>query len=1786
MKLNHCFQLTCLLFLSLCTHAQHSLRLQSGTVETTPNLRQGLVDSLPSYTVGRSAKSFAVLQFSALPSEATRKELSAQGIELLEYIPDNAYTASISGRPDAVLMKHAGVHAVVQLKPRQKMEVRLAAGILPASAVRIAGTVDVWISFPKTCLGPDVVKALRELNMDVQSLQYMSYRILALRVSAARLEELAALPFVEYVQPAPGADKPLNFNSRAGSRANLLNASIADGGKGLNGEGVVLGIGDNADVAEHVDFAGRLIDRSASPPMGHGTHTTGTMAGAGNGNELYRGYAPKATIVSQDFSNIITNAATYVHDYGMVVTNNSYGDNIDCGSYGTYDLYSRLLDQMAFDLPYLVNVFSAGNSGLEACSPFQSSYHTVLGGYQSAKNVITVGATTDSGQVSDFSSRGPVRDGRLKPEITAMGQFVASSWPFSTYSYNNGTSMSAPAVSGGLALLYQRYRQLNGNANPKNGLMKAILCNGASDRGNAGPDFQNGFGWMNLLRSVDMIEQGRYFTGTSTNGTTNTQTIAVPANTTQLKVMLYWNDPAASPLSANTLVNDLDLEVSDPSNATVLPRVLDTANAALNNVSVTGADHINNMEQVIVNNPAAGTYTLKVKGTAITQNPSQEYFLVYDAIPVQLKLTAPAGGETYAPSTSQYDMLKISWEAYGFTSGTANIELSIDNGVTWSTVAANVDINRVVYTWWVPNVATSQAFIRITKNGTGETAMSNRFTILGQPTVTLSPNQCEGYININWTSVPGATDYEVMILRGGDMRSEAFVPGPSYSFHGLSKDTMYAVTVRARINGVPGRRPSAALRQPNDGDCTASISNHDLKTDAIVAPVSGRHFTSSQPSSASVVTVRIKNLDDISVSNYTLHYRVNGGSVISEAGSTALAPNSATLLSFNTTADLSAIGIYTVAAWVTNNDATDPDPSNDTAYAQIRHLDNQPLSLASPFLDDMENAAVMTYEKDTVGLTGLDRYDFLRGGTTGRLRTFINTGIAYSGDKALTLDLNQFNPAGATNYLTGTYNLSAYTAATNNLRLDFQFNSHGQQPHPNNRVWIRGNDTQPWIQVYDLDANAADPGTYQRSSSIELSDLLTAAGQNFSTSFQVRWGEFGQTAASDRQTSSGLSFDDIRLYEAPYDLQMRSIDAPTASSCALSNATVIKVTIRNSSTSVASGAHARYRINNGSWVTEALPDIPAKTSISYSFNTPADLSALGSYTIQTVVDGVNDNFHDNDTATLQLNNLPVISSYPYLQDFESGAGSWYAEGRNSSWEYGTPGSQKISSAASGAKAWKTRLKGHYNDNELSYLYSPCFDLTGMTHPTLSFSAAIDLEDCGTTLCDAAWVEYSPDGVNWTKLGSYGSGTNWYNVPTGQLWSEQDATRWHVATTALPPGQTRLRLRFVMNSDPATNREGLGIDDIHIYDNIYGIYDGATMTAPVTQNVSGSNWIDFTSGSKLVASVQPNGQVMGTTDVQAYINTGAVRYTSSQYYHDRNLTIKPASQSADSVSVRFYFLDTEVDTLTKATGCSTCSKPASAYELGVSKYTDPDRSFENGTISDDQQGVWKFIPPAQVKKVPFDKGYYAEFKVKDLSELWLNNGTFTQSQPLPVKLLNFTAQRSSGDDVLLQWQVASETDVLRYDIELARGNDDLQNGRFGLLASVPGLGNTTGIRNYSFTDREADKFGPRYYRLKTVNADGSFSYSAVRAVIFGDAVLWNIYPNPSSGLFNLVFQLNTDDLLSATVLDAKGSTVRSYRKIPTGFVQKLNIDLTGMPGGVYLLQLNSAARKISFKLYKQ
>jgi Subtilase family len=407
----------------------YTVYLKSGNRIPEKNITTAQLDAFNNLAARTGKPVLSLVQFNNIPADGQRTALAQAGIQLLDYIPNNAFTALISQPVVAEQLLQWDIRSLAAITPAQKMLPALNAGIFPAHAVKIPGTADLWITYVQGYSFEEVIKELRDNNFDIQSTLFKNYRTIAVRINAGRIHELAALPFIEYVDAAPGEMQWLNNYSRVSSRANVLSKETSIGGRGLKGSGITVGIGDNADPV-HVDFSGRLISRAAAPANYHGTHVHGTAGGAGIWNELYTGHAPKARLISQVGTGIWINAAAYYSDYRMVITNNSYGNvTTDCAYSGFYDNYSRFLDVQAFSLPKVLNTFAAGNSGIGFpinCSPFPAGYKSVVGGMQASKNTLTIGNTMSDGVIFPQSSRGPVKDGRLKPEIVAHGSFVVS----------------------------------------------------------------------------------------------------------------------------------------------------------------------------------------------------------------------------------------------------------------------------------------------------------------------------------------------------------------------------------------------------------------------------------------------------------------------------------------------------------------------------------------------------------------------------------------------------------------------------------------------------------------------------------------------------------------------------------------------------------------------------------------------------------------------------------------------------------------------------------------------------------------------------------------------------------------------------------------------------------------------------------------------------------------------------------------------------------------------------------------------------------------------------------------------------------------------------------------------------------------------------------------------------------------------------------------------------------------------------------------------------------------
>ena len=107
-------------------------------------------------------------------------------------------------------------------------------------------------------------------------------------------------------------------------------------------------------------------------------------------------------------------------------------------------------------------------------------------------------------------------------------------------------------------------------------------------------------------------------------------------------------------------------------------------------------------------------------------------------------------------------------------------------------------------------------------------------------------------------------------------------------------------------------------------------------------------------------------------------------------------------------------------------------------------------------------------------------------------------------------------------------------------------------------------------------------------------------------------------------------------------------------------------------------------------------------------------------------------------------------------------------------------------------------------------------------------------------------------------------------------------------------------------------------------------------------------------------------------------------------------------------------------------------------------------------------------------------------------------------------------------------------------------------------------------------------------MKIVDLDGKFAYSPIRPVVFDDEIKWQVYPNPSSGLFNLVCQATNGEFVFVKIHDANGKLVHQLRVAANAFIQKIPVDLSGpqFSSGMYLLEAIAGERKQVFRLVKK
>jgi hypothetical protein len=767
-------------------------------------------------------KHYVVLQFRSLPDQAVKNALQSAGVELIDYLPKNAYTAAITKDFDINLLKTFAIRSIMQMDANQKTIPEILNNQIPAYAIKQSGTVDVNVLTYQSMPASSIQNILTQLNATVVQ-ETPAFRMITIRVPQSNMRKIAEQAFSQWVEFIDPPGEPENLPGRTLHRVNVLQ----DGPRNLKGDGINIGVWDER-TSPHLDFTGRLTNVDAGTAGSHGTHVSGTIGGAGLINPIAKGMAPNARIFSYyGFSgDVQATMSTAIPANTLISSNHSYHDGlgVQCGTSGasvSYSLRARNTDLNINNYPYHLHCHSSGN----AQSSCTSGWGTITGTGKAAKNNVIVGNITTSETLSGSSSCGPVHDGRIKPEIVAMGTSVFSTYtPLNTYGTISGTSMSTPGITGTMGLLVQRYKQLNSNNLPNSALMKNIACNSARDLGNPGPDYRFGFGRVNALEAVRILEQNRYAVNTVTTGGSNEFTITVPAGATQLKIMLTWNDPAAAANASLAIVNSLDLIVFKGTDTT-RPWILDKENPAAN--AFRAKDTVSNIEQVTVDNPT-GTYTVKVVGAAIPSGPNQQYFVSWVIEQPSVEMIYPNGSESFNPGGSE----TITWNNAGVT-GNQTVEYSLDNGATWTVISSTVPAATTRLVWTVPAANTSTALVRVS-NGSLTDISDATFKILGTATGLSSTATCNaGSVILTWTAPANATHYDVLRLTNATAQWDvlaANVTGSTHTVTGLAplESAWFSVVSKNNTTGAVGERAVAINRTaPITGATIGTVSGNN-----------------------------------------------------------------------------------------------------------------------------------------------------------------------------------------------------------------------------------------------------------------------------------------------------------------------------------------------------------------------------------------------------------------------------------------------------------------------------------------------------------------------------------------------------------------------------------------------------------------------------------------------------------------------------------------------------------------------------------------------------------------------------------------------------------------------------------------------------------------------------------------------------------------------------------------------------------------------------------------------
>ena len=589
--------------------------------------------------------------------------------------------------------------------------------------------------------------------------------------------------------------------------------------------------------------------------------------------------------------------------------------------------------------------------------------------------------------------------------------------------------------------------------------------------------------------------------------------------------------------------------------------------------------------------------------------------------------------------------------------------------------------------------------------------------------------------------------------------------------------------------------------------------------------------------------------------------------------------------------------------------------------------------------------------------------------------------------------------------------------------------------------------------------------------------------------------------------------------------------------------------------------------------------IPPNSSIDYTFTQTLDMTTIGTYNFTAYTSLAGDPYliHDTCRSTVNINNYLdiILNTFPYREDFNSGAGGWQTVG-NTSFALGT--FSKLGGNDGFGNSWVTKLTGNYNNGESGYVMSPIFDLSSLSCAWVGFDYKYNTE----SNFDKAWFEYSLNGgASWSVLGANGDYLNW-KCP----WMSDGGTNWihseHDITSLA--GNSCVIFRFRFTSDGSINREGFAFDNFNIHSTpidaaVNAMYGCFGANEPIKINIRNNNNSSnhFCTPSATITSINVEVSINGGTPILKTI-TGlnilpeqtSVVAIPDVFAPNNSSTIFVRISNPNGQVDHVIYNDTITVNTSNWPACNDHCKYAIEVYSGTTlasqtsyATTNPleDPPFTDCQPMTYENTVWYFFRTD-------DTGMEVTFSITNtvcspssnglqVNILKIVNDTCNQSDNIELACFNNgnTNDITYGPAILdansaylividgyannnctfninLSGAVVLPIELLNFDAKLENGkvklnwttSSEINNKEFVVqriayrgdgfedVTTVPGSGNSNQIKNYSAVDESPLK-GLSYYRIKQVDFDAKYSHSEIRLINNNPKTELSIHPNP-------------------------------------------------------------------------